>query len=64
MSQENFPPRRPGRPKKPGALTPAQRSQLYRDRKKERLTEIRDVNKPLRSALIDLSALPPWKRRE
>jgi hypothetical protein len=63
MNDKITPPRRPGRPKKINALTEAERSKLYRDRKKARFEEIRDESKPLHSPIIDLSALPAWKRR-
>lgn len=51
-----------GRPRKPDALSDAERAQRYRARKKARLAELRDESRPLRSTVIDLSALAPWKR--
>lgn len=35
----------------------------YRDKRRAARNERRDEAIPLRSALIDLSALPAWKRR-
>lgn len=52
-----------GRPRKPDALSDAERARRYRARKKARLAELRDESKPVSSTIIDLSALPPWKRR-
>lgn len=63
MSKPLTLPRRPGRPRKANPLTDAERSQRYRDRKVARLAELRDLSQPVRSTVIDLSALPPWKRR-
>ena len=51
-----------GRPRKPDALSDAVRARKYRERKKQRLAGLRDESKPITSALIDLSALPAWKR--
>lgn len=51
-----------GRPRKDDALSDAERARRYRARKKARLAELRDVSRPLRSTVIDLSALAPWKR--
>lgn len=51
-----------GRPRKEDALSDAERARRYRARKKARLAELKDVSKPLRSTVIDLSALAPWKR--
>lgn len=52
-----------GRPRKDDALSDAERARRYRARKKARLAELKDESKPVTSAVIDLSALPPWKRR-
>lgn len=52
-----------GRPKKSDALNDAERARRYRARKKARLAELRDETVPVSSAVIDLSALPPWKRK-
>lgn len=54
---------RVGRPRKDDALSDAERARRYRDRKKARLAELKDESKPVTSAVIDLSVLPPWKRR-
>jgi hypothetical protein len=51
-----------GRPRKEDALSDAERARRYRARKKARLAELKDVSRPLRSTVIDLSALAPWKR--
>ena len=51
-----------GRPRKPDALSDAVRARNYRERKKQRLADLRDESKPLTSMLIDLSVLPAWKR--
>lgn len=51
-----------GRPKKDGALTPAERAKRYRERKKQRLDELKDESKPMRSDVIDLSEIPTWRR--
>lgn len=63
MSKPLTPPRRPGRPRKENPLTDAERSKRYRDKLRARLAELRDLSQPVRSTVIDLSALPPWKRR-
>lgn len=55
--------RKLGRPKKADALSDAERARRYRARKKARLAELRDERKLLSSTVIDLSALPPWKRK-
>lgn len=52
-----------GRPRKPDALSDAERARRYRERKKSRREELRNFNKPLSSKIIDLSELPPWKRK-
>lgn len=52
-----------GRPKKPDALSDAERARRYRARRKTRLAELRDETVPVSSTVIDLSALPPWKRK-
>lgn len=52
-----------GRPKKPEALSDAERARRYRARKKARLAELRDKKVPISSTVIDLTALPPWKRK-
>lgn len=63
MSHIIPPPRRPGRPRKPDAFTPAERARRYRQRQAARLAELRDESQPLHSPVIDLSALPAWRRR-
>jgi hypothetical protein len=52
-----------GRPRKPDALSDAERARRYRERKKARLADLRDESKPVYSTVIDLTALPPWKRK-
>lgn len=52
-----------GRPRKPDALSDAERARRYRAKKKARLAELNDESRPLRSTVIDLSALAPWKRK-
>ena len=52
-----------GRPTKPEVLGDAERARRYRVRKKARLSELRDETVPVSSTVIDLTALPPWKRR-
>ncbi len=56
-------PAKRGRPRKDNAFSNAERARRYRARKKARLLELRDETIPVSSAVIDLSALPPWKRR-
>ena len=55
--------RKPGRSAKPDSLSDAERARRYRARKKARLAELRDETVPVSSTVIDLSALPPWKRK-
>lgn len=55
--------RRPGRPTKPDALSDAERARRYRAREKARLADLRDETVPISSTVIDLCALPPWKRK-
>jgi len=55
--------RGPGRPRKANALSNADRSRNYRARKKVRAAELRDPEVPLSSKVIDLTALPAWKRK-
>lgn len=52
-----------GRPKTASALSDAERAKRYRARKKARLMKLGDEATLVRSSVIDLSALPPWKRR-
>lgn len=52
-----------GRPCKQDALSDAERARRYRAKKKARLAELKDESKPLRSTVIDLSALAPWTRQ-
>lgn len=52
-----------GRPKKANALSDAERARRYRARKKARLADLQDETVPVSSTVIDLSALPPWKRK-
>lgn len=49
--------RGPGRPPKADALSPAERARRYRARKKAEREARRDQSKPLRSDIIDLSAV-------
>jgi len=66
MRNENPPiltKRPPGRPRKPDALTTAERSRNYRERLKQKRAEQLDESQPLSSKFIDLSVLPPWKRK-
>lgn len=51
-----------GRPQKEDALSDAERARRYRAKRKARLAELKDESRPLRSTVIDLSALAPWKR--
>lgn len=51
-----------GRPRKEDALSDAERARRYRAKRKARLAELKDESRPLRSTVIDLSALAPWKR--
>jgi len=57
-----FAPPRVGRPRTQTTLSNAERARQYRARKKARLAELGDESKPVRSTVIDLSALPAWKR--
>lgn len=52
-----------GRPRKPDALSEAERARRYRARKKARLAELQNPSVLISSKFIDLSALPPWKRK-
>ena len=53
-----------GRPASPvpRAIRQAEAARRYRARKKTEKEAHRDVRQPLRSAIIDLSAVPPWRR--
>jgi len=51
-----------GRLRKEDTLSDAERARRYGARKKARLAELKDESRPLRSTVIDLSALAPWKR--
>lgn len=64
MLEVNLPPlrRRVGRPRKADAKSGAQRSREFRAREQARLAARKDVTQPVTSPIIDLSALPPWKR--
>lgn len=62
-SRETSRQRRPGRPRKPNALSGAERARNYRARKKSRAAELRNPEAPLSSKIIDLSELPAWKRK-
>lgn len=55
-------PARRGRPPKLDPLTDAERARRYRERKKQRLADLRDTEKPVTSAFIDLSEIPIWRR--
>lgn len=52
-----------GRPRKPDALSDAERARRYRARKRARYAELKDDSRPLSSKVIDLSALAAWKRK-
>ena len=56
-------PRR-GRPSSPvaRAIRNAEAARRYRARKKAEKEARRDPRQPVRSAIIDLSAIPPWRR--
>ena len=56
-------PRR-GRPASPvpRAIRQAEAARRYRARKRKEREARRDPRQRLRSAIIDLSALPPWRR--
>lgn len=45
------------------AMTDAERAAAYRARKAARLAALRDPVVPVSSPLIDLSALPAWRRK-
>ncbi|MHB1608961.1 MAG: hypothetical protein ACYCXX_10090 [Acidiferrobacter thiooxydans] len=53
-----------GRPASPTprAIRNAEAARRYRARKREEKEARRDPRQPLRSAIIDLSAVPPWRR--
>lgn len=51
-----------GRPRKADAKSGAERTRECRARKQARLAALKDVTQPITSAVIDLSALPPWQR--
>ena len=53
-----------GRPASPvpRAIRQAEAARRYRARKKTEKEAHRDARQPLRSAIIDLSAVPPWRR--
>lgn len=51
-----------GRPRKADAKSGAQRTRESRARAQARLAALKDVTQPVSSAIIDLSALPPWQR--
>ena len=55
-----------GRPASPipRAIRNAEAARRYRARKRMEREARRDPRQPLRSAIIDLSALPPWRRGE
>lgn len=59
----NAPTPKIGRPRKPDALSDAERARRYRAQKKARQAELKDKSRPLRSTVIDLSALAAWKRK-
>ena len=56
-------PRR-GRPASPvpRAIRNAEAARRYRARKRAEKEARRDPRQPVRSSIIDLSALPPWRR--
>ncbi|MHB1608418.1 MAG: hypothetical protein ACYCXX_07230 [Acidiferrobacter thiooxydans] len=53
-----------GRPASPvpRAIRNAEAARRYRARKKEEKEARRDPRQPIRSTLIDLSAIPAWRR--
>ena len=53
-----------GRPASPvpRAIRQAEAARRYRARKRMEKEARRDPRQPLRSAIIDLSAIPPWRR--
>ena len=53
-----------GRPASPigRAVRNAEAARRYRSRKRQEKRDRRDPNQPLRSAVIDLSVLPAWRR--
>ena len=53
-----------GRPASPTprAIRNAEAARRYRARKREEKEARRDPRQPVRSAIIDLSAVPPWRR--
>ncbi len=55
-----------GRPASPvpRAIRNAEAARRYRARKRMEEEARRDPRQPVRSAIIDLSALPPWRRGE
>ena len=63
VGDENKTPRR-GRPASPTprAIRNAEAARRYRARKREEKEARRDPRQPLRSAIIDLSAVAVWRR--
>lgn len=55
-------PARRGRPPKTAPLSDAERARRYRERKRQRLADLRDPEKPVSSSIIDLSEVTPWRR--
>jgi len=55
-------PARRGRPPKQAPLSDAERARRYRERKRQRLADLRDPEKPVSSSIIDLSEVTPWRR--
>jgi hypothetical protein len=46
----------------PRAIRNAEAARRYRARKREEKEARQDPRQPVRSAIIDLSAIPPWRR--
>ncbi len=46
----------------PRAIRQAEAARRYRARKKAEKEARRDPRQPVRSTIIDLSAIPPWRR--
>lgn len=62
QQQAPTPRKKVGRPRKADAKSGAQRTREFRAREQARLAALKDLTQPVSSAIIDLSALPPWQR--